>query len=63
MRLKKTKIGLIGRGKISAQYIECCQQFHHLEITACADISLDTAREKAHAPTSPHVKITFPSHD
>ncbi len=45
--MQKTKVGLIGCGKISSNYLECIKNFDHLEIAACADIHLEAANQTA----------------
>ncbi|MFA9477403.1 Gfo/Idh/MocA family protein [Phycisphaerales bacterium AB-hyl4] len=41
------KIGIIGCGNISNQYLELARQFPILDIAACADLNLDAARAQA----------------
>ena len=43
--MKRTKIGVIGCGNISAAYFKAGLSFRNLEVAACAD--LDMARAKA----------------
>ena len=45
--VKKVKIGLIGTGNISQQYIKGCRAFHILEVAACADIDIEKAQAVA----------------
>lgn len=46
--MKKVKVGIIGCGNISGIYLKNCSQiFDNLEITACADLIPERAREKA----------------
>jgi len=45
--MRKAKIGIIGCGKISDAYFKGCKRFNILEISACADIDIKRAREKA----------------
>jgi predicted dehydrogenase len=44
---RKTKVGIIGCGKISDQYFKGCASFDHMEVVSCAD--LDNARAAAKA--------------
>ena len=45
--MKRTKIGVIGCGNISAVYLQAGQKFRNLEVVACAD--MDVARAQARA--------------
>ncbi|TFH04606.1 MAG: Gfo/Idh/MocA family oxidoreductase [Spirochaetales bacterium] len=47
--MKMIRIGVIGCGAISDQYLECFRDFFPgvAQIAACADLNLDAAREKA----------------
>lgn len=45
--MKKTKIGIIGCGNISAIYFKNLTQFQNTEVVACADLILERARAKA----------------
>ena len=45
--MDKTKIGIIGCGKISGIYFKICQSFEVLDVAACADLVPERAREKA----------------
>ena len=45
--MKKTKVGIIGCGKISGMYLQKCKLFKILDIVACADINMKRAMEKA----------------
>jgi len=44
---KTTKVGIIGCGNISATYFNTNKTFNFFEITACADIDVARAKEKA----------------
>jgi predicted dehydrogenase len=44
---EKTKVGVIGCGNISGAYFSAAKTFDVMEITACADINMDAAQEKA----------------
>src|SRR5436305_357495 len=41
--VKKVKIGLIGTGMVSQQYIKGCREFDILDLVACSDIDLGRA--------------------
>jgi predicted dehydrogenase len=43
----KTKIGVIGCGQISDSYFKASETFDNIEVTACADINMETAKAKA----------------
>ena len=43
----KTKVGVIGCGKIFAQYVEGCGAFGNIQIVACADLNRAAAEAKA----------------
>ncbi len=45
--MKNTHVGVIGCGNISNAYFATNDKFNFFEITACADLNLDAAREKA----------------
>ena len=45
--IRPVKFGVIGCGKISDAYFNATKKFPILEISACADIALDRAKEKA----------------
>jgi len=46
--MRKVKIGIIGCGNISVNYLKNCSQlFKILDVVACADIDMDRARAKA----------------
>ncbi len=47
MAIEKTKVGIIGCGNISRAYFAGCAYFDNLEITACADLNVELARQKA----------------
>jgi predicted dehydrogenase len=47
MTSSKTRIGVIGCGKISGIYLEAGKRFRNLEIVACADIDTERARSQA----------------
>jgi predicted dehydrogenase len=51
---RKTKVGIIGCGKISSIYFEAGQKFDAIEIAACADLDLDRARASAATYGVPH---------
>ncbi len=44
---RRTKVGVIGCGNISAVYLQSGQKFRNLEIVACADIDLERAKARA----------------
>jgi predicted dehydrogenase len=44
---RKTKVGIVGCGKISSVYFEAGQKFDAIEIIACADLKLELARASA----------------
>lgn len=44
---EKMKIGIIGAGNISKQYLTTCPKFEILEVAAIADLNMDAARAKA----------------
>lgn len=46
--MKITKIGVIGCGNISGAYFKAGQTFKNIEISACADLNIQCAEEKAH---------------
>ena len=43
----KVRIGLIGCGNISPQYLEWCRIFEILDLVACADLDVTLAQERA----------------
>ncbi len=43
----KVKVGIIGCGNISTQYVKGCRMFDILDLVACADIDLDKAKALA----------------
>ncbi|BBH20347.1 oxidoreductase [Paenibacillus baekrokdamisoli] len=45
--MRKFKVGIIGCGNISSIYFTNIQHFHMLDITACADLDMNRARERA----------------
>jgi predicted dehydrogenase len=45
--VKKSKVGIIGCGKISAMYLQRCKLFEILDVVACADINMKRAIERA----------------
>ena len=45
--MKKIKTGIIGCGNISSVYFENSKKFDNFEVTACADLIIDRAKEKA----------------
>jgi predicted dehydrogenase len=45
--MRRTKVGVIGCGNISAVYLQAGQKFHNLEIVACADLELERAKARA----------------
>jgi predicted dehydrogenase len=45
--MEKTKIGVIGCGKISGAYLGASAKFDILEAVACSDINMDAAKAKA----------------
>ena len=47
MGTRRTKVGVIGCGNISAVYLQAGQKFHNLEIVACADIDVSRAQARA----------------
>jgi predicted dehydrogenase len=47
MATKRFKVGLVGCGNISGQYLRSCRNFPVLEVVACADLDLVRAQEKA----------------
>ncbi|RCX22679.1 putative dehydrogenase [Fontibacillus phaseoli] len=47
--MDKIKVGIIGCGKISSIYMENCPKFEVLDLTACADLDLNRAKEQAAA--------------
>ena len=56
--MKKVKVGIIGRGKISGIYMENCHKFDILELTACADIDRARAEEQVAKYHIPNVYTT-----
>ncbi|GCE27345.1 dehydrogenase [Dictyobacter alpinus] len=47
--MSRTKIGIIGCGKISGIYLESGKNFENIEVAACADIDMERARSQAAA--------------
>jgi predicted dehydrogenase len=47
MATPRTKIGIIGCGKISGIYLEAGKHFNNLEVVACADIDMARAKSQA----------------
>ncbi|GCE19858.1 Gfo/Idh/MocA family protein [Dictyobacter kobayashii] len=47
--MPRTKIGIIGCGKISGIYLEAGKHFENIEVAACADIDMNRARSQAAA--------------
>ena len=45
--MNKTKIGVIGCGRISGTYLRTSQIFRNIEVVACSDIIIERAKEKA----------------
>lgn len=45
--MEKTKVGIIGCGKISGAYLSKCKLFEILDVVACADIDIGRAKERA----------------
>ena len=45
--MKKSKIGIVGCGNISAIYFKTLAQFQNTEIVACADLIIERAKAKA----------------
>ena len=45
--MEKVKVGIIGCGNISNQYVEGCGRFEILDLMACADIDLQKALDLA----------------
>jgi len=45
--MEKTKVGIIGCGKISSIYLQMCKLFEILDVVACADINIDRAKRRA----------------
>jgi len=52
--MSKTKIGIVGAGKISSKYIEVCQSLPMLDLVACADLEVEKARRAAEKYSIPH---------
>lgn len=53
--MKRVKIGLIGCGNISSQYLRHCRTFDILEISACADLDMSKAKARAEEFNVPRV--------
>jgi len=47
MAAQKTKVGIVGCGKICSIYFKMCQSFENLEVAACADLLPERAKAKA----------------
>ncbi|GHO83461.1 Gfo/Idh/MocA family protein [Dictyobacter formicarum] len=47
--MPRTKLGIIGCGKISGIYLEARKHFDNIEVAACADIDMNRARSQAAA--------------
>ena len=45
--MEKTKVGIVGCGKISGIYLKMCRSFEILDVAACADLLPDRAKAKA----------------
>jgi predicted dehydrogenase len=45
--MEKTRIGIVGCGKICSIYFKTCQAFENLDVAACADLVPERARAKA----------------
>ncbi|MDK3159485.1 Gfo/Idh/MocA family oxidoreductase [Kamptonema cortianum] len=45
--IKKMKVGIIGTGNISWAYFEGLKLYPFIEVAACADMNMDSAKEKA----------------
>lgn len=45
--MRRVKAGIIGCGKISGIYLKNCKSFEALDVTACADLSLERAQAAA----------------
>jgi predicted dehydrogenase len=46
-RAERVRVGIVGCGAISAQYLEGCRQWDVLEVVACADRHIERARAKS----------------
>ncbi len=44
--MEKSKVGIIGCGKISGIYLQRCKLFEILDVVACADINIERARKR-----------------
>ena len=53
--MKRVKIGLIGCGNISGQYLKYCRQFDILEVDACSDLDMSKAKARAEEYGVPRV--------
>jgi len=53
MKMKKTKIGIIGCGMISDTYFKAAQTFNILEVVACADSLPERAKTKTELYNEP----------
>lgn len=53
--MNKVKVGIIGCGNISSQYLTHCKTFDILEVFACADLDMDKARLRAEEYEIPQV--------
>jgi predicted dehydrogenase len=51
----KLNVGVVGCGNISDTYFKNCAKFKPLKVTACADVFMEKAREKAKAHGIPNV--------
>ncbi|KKK51391.1 hypothetical protein LCGC14_3115430 [marine sediment metagenome] len=44
--MQKSKVGIIGCGKISGIYLQRCKLFEILDVVACADIDIEKAKKR-----------------
>jgi predicted dehydrogenase len=45
--VSKIKVGIIGCGNISSIYLKNCQEFDHIDLVGCADLSIERAQTQA----------------
>ena len=53
--MKSVRIGVIGCGNISSNYLNGCRMYPILDVVACADLDIDRARETAAQHNIPRV--------
>jgi predicted dehydrogenase len=45
--MEKVRVGIVGCGAISEEYLRCAQRFDILQVVACADLALERAQQRA----------------